>query len=134
MKTELYKMWIDFCLQPKKRFNISNFTSSPEGITGCEISFSYGIKQHNGIAVEWMSPEYKAWNAWKNVKCSSKTIIEFVVKNWNDLKMHFPATCITLDMLNLDISCLLEKDVYYKSSVIKMIKHALSTDIKSRKR
>lgn len=76
MRTELYKMWVNFCRKQTHGLMTSDKMKCP-------------------------LPEYDAWNAFYLAK-DSNNIVKFIVKNFNLFREWFPISCVFFDLHQID--------------------------------
>jgi hypothetical protein len=103
MKTELYKMWLDFCKD--KNFGLNRETMLDDGTIIGYAYFSY--KSGKEIKMANPSPEYDAWRAFMQIK-DCMEVTKFIVKNFDLLKEWFPAAAVFLDLHQLEAAELLD--------------------------
>ena len=123
MKTELYKMLIDFCKDEDMRMSGEVLLENGEK-TG-EICFRY-----DGLAskVKNPSPEYDAWRTFMAMRGNAKKIIEFIASKFDIFKDMFPTVCVTLDLHQIELSTVIDDNCNLSDSIKDSIKRAVTTD------
>ena len=103
MKTELYRMWLDFCKD--KNFSLNRETMLDDGTVIGYAYFSY--KSGKEIKMANPSPEYDAWRAFMASK-DCLEVTQFIAKNFDVLKAWFPAAAVFLDLHQMEAIELLD--------------------------